>query len=404
MSPRPTVAVARCDARSSDEAVAEKLEAAASHLGDLSALFAGKRKVFIKPNLGTSDVRWYEGRQIALTDKSVLRATVALIRKHYAGEIVISDDTTVGATVAEVYGMVGYDAALAPYDVRLVDLHRPPYVDLTVPGQPAMFSQYSYSAELADADAVVSVSTLKSHLSAGATLTLKNLFGLTPIQIYGAPRRYLHAPVRLPRALVDGGLILNPVLNVIDGLVGQDEREWEGPPVKTDVLLIGTNTIATDATAMRLMGMDPTLDYGQFPFYFDRNPLRLAAELGLGPVSAEEIDVRGEIPSEPLHRFRVGRDRSEEIDLVRRSVALQALVYLEKRSELLKSYRGKIVALAGGEVLAAVDTVDEVPRRAELAGALRGAPTAGIFLKRVVPPEEETERMEVYQDVLDGRA
>jgi len=402
MNRRPTVSIIRCDARAKDEVVAEKLEEAASQIPDLGRLFAGKRKVFLKPNLGTAEVRWHEGRQVALTDKSVVRATVALIRKYFAGEIVLSDDTTVDATVAEVYRQVGYDAALAPYDVRLVDLHRPPYVELKVPGTPLMFTKYRYSAELADADAVVSISTMKSHLSTGATLTLKNLFGLTPIQVYGAPRRYLHAPIRLPRALADGGRILRPILNVIDGLIGQDDREWGGPPVKTDVLLIGDNTIATDAIAMRLMGMDPTLDYPRFPYHFDRNPLLLASQMGLGPVKADEIDIRGQAPTEPIFRFHVGREESESVDLVRRSVAQQALVYLEKRSQLLSKYREKIIALADGQVLAAVDTVDEVPHRAELAGALRGSPTAGIFLKQVLPPEEETERMEVYQQVLDG--
>lgn len=403
MTGRPVVAVVRCDAEAEDEVVAEQLLCAAEHLGDVGRLFAGKRKVLVKVNLGIADVRLHRGRQVALTDKAVAGATVRLIRRHYSGEIIVGDATTDGPC-ARVCQMVGLDEALAPYDVRQVELNDPPYAEFSVPDQPLMFSSYLFSAELADVDAVVSVAKMKSHVSTGATLCLKNLFGLPPVGIYGRPRRYLHAPIRLPRVLADEGLIFRPCLNVIDGLVAQDQREWRGPAVDMGLLLVGDNVVATDATAMRLMGMDPVLDYGHFPFYFDANPVKLAADAGLGPIRADEIDVRGDELGGLTKQFHVARARTSEVDLVRRSVAAQAQVYLERRDELLRTSSGKMVVLANGEVICTADSVDEVPRRAELAEALRDSPAAGVFLKRVLPPEEENERLDVYQAVLDGRA
>src|SRR5450756_308126 len=103
-----------------------------------------------------------------------------------------------------------------------IEPNEPPYVEVAVPGTPLMFSRYQFSAELMSCDAFVSLAKLKSHLSAGATLCLKNLFGLPPTPVYGRPRRYLHAPIRLPRAIADEGQIFRPILHVIDGLVGQD--------------------------------------------------------------------------------------------------------------------------------------------------------------------------------------
>ena len=403
MPERPVVSVVRCDARADAEVVAERLAQAAEHLGDLGRLFAGKRKVFIKSNLGIADVRLHQGRQIALTDKAVVRATVALIRRYFGGELLIGDATTDGPC-ARVYQMVGLDEALAPYDVRQIEPNEPPYAEFKVPGQPLMFSSYLFSAELADVDAFVSVAKMKSHVSAGATLCLKNLFGLPPCPIYGRPRRYLHAPIRLPRVIADEGQIFRPCLNVVDGLVASDEREWHGPPVEMGVLLVGDNVLATDATAMRLMGMDPTLNYPEFPYHFDANPVKLASDAGVGPIRAEEIDVRGESLEDLRKQFHVQRERSADVERVRRGTATQAQVYLEMRDELLKTSAGKLVALAGGEVIATVDSVNELPRRAELAEKLRGSATAGIFLKRVQPPEEDGERMDVYQAVLEGRA
>jgi uncharacterized protein (DUF362 family) len=395
---RPKVAIARCDARSSDEIVHERLEWAVEQIGGLGGMFVGKKKVFIKANLGIADVRMYEGRQVALTDRAVVRATVALIRKVYGGELVIGDATTDGPC-RRVYEMVGHDKSLAPFDVRQAEPNEPPFVKVTVPGGGAMFSAYQYNADLAEADAVVSIAKMKSHVAGGATLCLKNLFGLPPIKVYGRPRRYLHAAVRLPRALVDGGSIFRPCLNVIDGLVSQDNREWHGAPVKTDVLLVGDNTIATDATAMRLMGFDPGADYPDFPFHFDSNAVLLASRAGLGPVAADEIDVCGDADTVLEHRFHVDRQQSAEIDAVRRSVSEQALDYREHESQFLSRSLGKTLALSEGRVLAEVESVNDLPGRARLA-EMAGSATAGVYVKRVLPTEDEDENYAVYERVL----
>ena len=398
----PRVAIARCDARASDETVAERLAWAVEQMGGIAHLFVGKRKVFIKSNLGIADVRLFAGRQVALTDRAVVRATVKLIREVYSGELVIGDATTDGPC-RRVYELVGMDTALAPFDVRQAEPNEPPFVEVSVPGGGLMFSTYRYSADLVSADSIVSIAKLKSHVAGGATLCLKNLFGLPPIAVYGKPRRYLHAAVRLPRALVDGGAIFRPSLNVIDGLVAQNEREWHGPPLKTDVLLVGDNTIATDATAMRLMGMDPETDYPHFPFHFDSNAVLLGSRYGLGPVGADQIDVRGDVDTELPHRFRVDREQSAEIDAVRRSVAEQALYYRDHEDRFLAEFRGKTIALSGGRVIATVDSVNELPGRARLA-EMAGSATAGVFLKRVMPPEFEQEHYDQYERVLAGQA
>ena len=94
MAVRPIVGVARCDAGVGSEAVLERLTQAAEHLGDLGRLFAGKRKVFIKSNLGVMDLQRLEGRMVALTNRDVVRATVKLIRDHFDGELLIGDGST----------------------------------------------------------------------------------------------------------------------------------------------------------------------------------------------------------------------------------------------------------------------------------------------------------------------
>ena len=399
---RERVAVLHCPATASDDAVRDAVFRAADLVGEgVRRGLSGRRRILIKANMGTGDLRTHAGRQIALSDVGVVRATVALIREFHAGELLLGDATT-GDSAHRLWDALGYEVALAPYDVKPVDLKDGPYVELAVPGGGLLHSHYWLAQSYADADAIVSCAKLKAHLSTGSTGSLKNLFGMLPTLHYGSPRRYLHAPIRLPRAIVDCGLLNPPVLCVIDGLVGQLGREWGGPPVQTDTLILGTNTVATDATAMRVQGMDPTADYGAWPFYFDSNPLRLAQSMGLGPVAAEGIDVVGDGIAVTRHPFTVDRDRSAERDHLRRDVAAQALAFRDRRDDFLPDYQGQIVALADGRVIEAHRTMAEFGARGD-AGNANGQ-RRGIFLKGVVPLAAEREHLALYEPIAHGPA
>ena len=174
------------------------------------------------------------------------------------------------------------------------------------------------------------------------------------------------------------------------------------PPVQTDTLILGTNTVATDATAMRVQGMDPTGDYGDWPFYFDSNPLRLAQAMGLGPVEAEGIEVVGDGIARVWHAFTVDRDRSDERDQLRREVAAQALAFYDRRDDFLADHRGQIVAISDGRVIEAHATMADFGARGDAGGA--NGQRRGIFLKGVVPLADEREHLALYGPIAHGPA
>jgi hypothetical protein len=51
-----------------------------------------------------------------------------------------------------------------------------------------------------------------------------------------------------------------------------------------------------------------------------------------------------------------------------------------------------------------LDDVRTIPRRGELAKRLEESTSAGIYLKHVVPAEEDPEVFDVYRQVLEGKA
>jgi hypothetical protein len=230
----------------------------------------------------------------------------------------------------------------------------------------------------------------------GVSLSMKNLFGTTPTAIYGSPRRYLHAPIRLPRVLVDLVQLLQPVFSVVDALVAEDQRELFGAGSEVGALIMGTDPVATDATASRLLGIDPESDFPAHPFHFDRNHVLLAAQSGLGRIAEADIEVVGDFG--PGRRsLTVDRQAADTDQLTRRAIASEVPTFLRLRQQLLQSDAGRYVALGGGRVLAVADTVDNLGKWAALTG--RTADVPGILVKKIVPSDVEDERLDVYDTV-----
>jgi len=67
---------------------------------------------------------------------------------------------------------------------------------------------FDFNHSYADTDVLVSLAKLKNHVTAGVTLCMKNLFGITPNSLYGSEagsedaldgRGPLHSPVGLEK-------------------------------------------------------------------------------------------------------------------------------------------------------------------------------------------------------------
>jgi uncharacterized protein (DUF362 family) len=205
------------------------------------------------------------------------------------------------------------------------------YSHLKVPGGGHMFSTLDLNHSYEDTDVMVSLCKLKNHITAGVTLSMKNLFGLTPNALYGSKagtedategRGPLHNPmgmekIKLP-GLKDGITSVEPTwrvpriiadicaarpihLAVIDGITSMKggEGPWCGGEEKLSftspgVLIAGLNPVSTDAVGTAVMGYEnPRVAKGVKPFDFCDNHILLAEQAGLGTADLSRIDVRG---------------------------------------------------------------------------------------------------------------
>jgi uncharacterized protein (DUF362 family) len=154
--------------------------------------------------------------------------------------------------------------------------------------------EFYMSKTLLGVDLVVSMPKLKTHHWAGATLSMKNLFGCIPGAVYGWPKNLLHWS-GINESIVDITAALRPGFAIVDGIVGM---EGDGPINGTakpfGALVFGTDLVAVDATCARLMGLEVSKI-----LYLD------AAEKFLGHTRPGEIEQRGEAIAPLIQNFQL---------------------------------------------------------------------------------------------------
>jgi len=390
------VSIVKCFSTSSDEEVIRRTIEAIEMLGEYGAGFRHARKIAIKINAGIDRVVLTDGKQTELTEPAVVEGAIQAIRKVTDAEIVIGDAPTDGASLG-LYAALGYPERLARYaNVRLIDFADSAIVQVPMAHSGGMFGSYMLPIELADADAFVSLAKMKAHVSVGCTLSIKNLFGWLPTAVYGIPRNYLHDRlIRLPRVLADLACHFKPCLNVIDGIVATNSSEWRGTPVRPGVIVAGTNCVATDSVGARVMGFDPCGDYPNHPFFYRRNVIKIAAEMGLGPNSPDSIEIVGASHNghcEPFHVIRYEGDTNRPEQLRRGAACVEA--YRGQQDNLAERYNGRYLALFDGEVLWDSEDMRSMKQMESESG--RDWKSTPQFVVKCVPVVNEIERYEWY--------
>jgi len=184
----------------------------------------------------------------------------------------------------------GYWQQFQALDDHFVDLNRDNVKSIgAFLGRPEFF----FSETLLAADLIVSLPKMKTHHWAGATLSMKNLFGLVPGSVYGWPKNLLHYH-GIANSIVALNRRFRNTFAIVDGIVGMEGNgPIQGQPKSMGALVFGADLLAVDATCCRMMGLDP----GKIEY------LKGAADLGA--IAAEQIDQRGENPASLRSDFQV---------------------------------------------------------------------------------------------------
>ena len=403
---KPQVRAVGCDYRASDDRVYEALKRSVSPLAQSWEKLSKAKRIAIKFNqdYAPEDTIYFEGMRQQLVSDKVARAVIQLLRERTSAALFFTDISVfMREDNPDPHEATQLASLMQELEVPYVNANMPPFDWYAVPGGGQIFRQYVMPESLMQADAVVNVQRMKNHAFMGITLTLKNLFGLVPMrEPDGRSRQYFHHLVRMPYVLADLGQLLQPSLNIIDGLIAQAGSEWSstGQEVArvTNMLIAGDHPVSTDAVGAHLMGFDPTLDWLDNPFHRDRNALLVAQEGGYGTVKLNEIDWESEVERQPKDTFfAVKTDTEERVISWRRTTCEQALYYRDNLSKFVDQYAHQYILLQENEVKWHNQSSNLNWSRRKLSGAQS---EKAMWFKYVDPEEIEGEHYEVYEQAL----
>jgi uncharacterized protein (DUF362 family) len=236
---------------------------------DYRNALAGYDKVLIKVNF-IVDKTWDTG---ATTDPIVVEAIIKKLEALPVKVYVVESDATM-TNADKAFEATGMKDMCSRNGVEWLNLrYVKDKVELAVPNGEAL--KRITVPRLVTESAVISAAKLKTHVDTGVTLGMKNIFGLLPDKFKG--KYHLKG---ISKVVVDINTVLRPALTVIDGFVGmKGQGPIDGTPVQMNLIIAGTDVVATDATACRVMGINP----------YEIKHIRKAFEKGLGKSEAQVL-------------------------------------------------------------------------------------------------------------------
>jgi uncharacterized protein (DUF362 family) len=236
---------------------------------DYKRALAGYDKVLIKVNFITTKT-WDTG---ATTDPIVVEAIIRKLADLPVKVYVVESDATI-TNADKAFETTGMKDMCRRNGVEWLNLrHVKDKVTLEVPDGEVL--KTVTVPRLVTEAAVISAAKLKTHVDTTVTLGMKNMFGLLPDKFKG--RYHLKG---ISKVIVDINTVLRPAITIIDGFVGMEGKgPIDGTPVQMNLIIAGTDPVATDATAARIMGFNP----------YEITHIRKAYEKGLGKSDAQVL-------------------------------------------------------------------------------------------------------------------
>ena len=212
----------------------------------------GKR-IVLKPNLVE-----FDPTTAINTNPMVVHAAYEAFLKLGAAEVKIAEGPGHRRATLDLADAAGYFSTIPGFEDSFTDLNLD-RVSKRVISQPVSQLKSLYLPHtVLDCDLLVSLPKMKTHHWAGATLAMKNLFGLVPGGVYGWPKNVLHW-AGIPQSIVDLHHLFPRQFAIVDGIVGMEGNgPIQGSPKKAGVLVAGSDVVAVDATCCRIMGIDPS--------------------------------------------------------------------------------------------------------------------------------------------------
>ncbi len=275
------VSIARCSDYSAAQ-VQRAVHDALTPLGGMSAFVSEGQRVFIKPNLLSKA----EPERAVTTHPEVLRAVIREVRACSPASVSVGDSPGgrhSATSIRGVWDACGLTAVCAEEGADLVLLDDD-VVRVPNPSGSALYAYFNLGRAVVDTDVLIDLPKFKTHGFMMFTGAVKNCFGCIP----GLEKAQFHLKVPdrddFGEMLVDLMLACAPKLAIMDAVVGMEgEGPAGGTPKHIGAVLASAGCVELDVVASAIAGFDPMEVYTN----------KAAVGRGLGPKTADEVDVHG---------------------------------------------------------------------------------------------------------------
>ena len=219
-------------------------------LGGMSAFVKKGDRVLLKPNLLTGSRPTKE----CITRKEIVYCVAQLVIEA-GGKPFLGDSPAFGSAKG-VAKANGYLPLCEELDLPIVEFHGQRYEV-----ENDNFNHLRLCKEAMNADVVINLPKVKSHMQLTMTLGVKNLFGCVP----GKMKAWWHMEAgkdvnRFGEMIVETAKAISPDLTIIDGIIG---HEGNGPsggePRELGILGASADAFALDRAVIEIVNVEPNL-------------------------------------------------------------------------------------------------------------------------------------------------
>jgi uncharacterized protein (DUF362 family) len=224
------------------------LERLLQPLGGINSYVKSGDRVLLKPNLLTASRPGNE----CITRKELVYCVAQLV-KEAGGKPFLGDSPAFGSAKG-VAKANGYLPLLEELDIPIREFHGQRYST-----ESENFHHLRLSKEAMEADVIINLPKVKSHLQLTVTLGVKNLFGCVP----GKMKAWWHAEAgkdvqRFGEMLVETAQTIDPDLTIMDGVIGHEGNgPSSGEPRNLGILGASRDVFALDRAMVEILAVNP---------------------------------------------------------------------------------------------------------------------------------------------------
>jgi uncharacterized protein (DUF362 family) len=219
---------------------------AIASVGGMGRFVKRGERVVIKPNIGWNRLP----EQAANSNPDVVAEVVRQVVAAGAAKVWVTDVSV--NTAEQCFARSGIEKAAQAAGATVVRPESTAFREVDVSGKLLRTGDVLYP--FVDADRVINVPVVKQHGLSGATMALKNWYG-----VLGGQRVKLHQNIHL--SIVDLALMMKPTLTVMDAtriLLANGPTGGSLADVKQmDTVAVSTDEVALDAFGAGLLGLSP---------------------------------------------------------------------------------------------------------------------------------------------------